>query len=124
LCRIYGQHVRQHPNEFPVVELGADAYQHQNKQYGRVKVPEFTVVDWENKSVFDDAPEADDDDARIPLPDFTKPIAGNGGQSAGPLEMPELPASLNRRGEATAEAEQPIKRGRGRPPKNPPTTRF
>jgi len=39
LCREYGNQMRQHPNELPVVGLEQDSYQHPNRKIGRVKYP-------------------------------------------------------------------------------------
>jgi hypothetical protein len=52
LCKAYGGAMRQHPDEYPVVELGVEAYNHPNKQYGRIKNPTFTIVGWEKKALF------------------------------------------------------------------------
>jgi hypothetical protein len=52
LARQYARGRAAHPNDFPVVELRVDAYQHSNSAYGRIKVPELTVVGWEPKSTF------------------------------------------------------------------------
>jgi hypothetical protein len=46
LCRTYGEVREQHPNEWPVVELGVGSYQHSNRAYGRVKYPIFNLVGW------------------------------------------------------------------------------
>jgi hypothetical protein len=52
LCKIYGKAMRQRPDEFPVIMLDGDAYNHPNKAYGRIKYPIFKVVGWAPKSVF------------------------------------------------------------------------
>jgi hypothetical protein len=39
LCRDYGSHIRQHPDELPVVGLEQDSYQHPDRTIGRVKYP-------------------------------------------------------------------------------------
>lgn len=49
LCKAYGKNMRQRPNEYPVVELAVDSYNHPNKSYGRIKIPQFNLVGWENK---------------------------------------------------------------------------
>lgn len=43
LCGVYGKAMRYHPDEFPVVALGYDAYTHSNPQYGKIKTPEFVT---------------------------------------------------------------------------------
>jgi hypothetical protein len=43
LCRDYGTHIRQHPNELPVIGLEQGSYQHSNPRIGRVKYPLFPV---------------------------------------------------------------------------------
>lgn len=49
LCKAYGQAMRAHPDENPVIELGVDSYNHPNKEYGRIKVPVLKIVGWEPK---------------------------------------------------------------------------
>jgi hypothetical protein len=47
LCREYGAHIRQHPDELPVVKLHQDSYAHSDRSIGRVKYPEFPIMRWE-----------------------------------------------------------------------------
>jgi hypothetical protein len=63
LCSTYGQAMRQHPDEWPIVELDVGSYAHSNKSYGRIKFPIFEVVGWAPK------------DNQAPLP-------GNGKEAA------------------------------------------
>lgn len=49
LCMGYGKAMRERPDENPVVALKVDAYDHPNKQYGRIKVPVLEIVGWEKK---------------------------------------------------------------------------
>jgi hypothetical protein len=46
LCREYGNHIRQHPDELPVIGLEQDSYQHTDRSIGRVKYPLFPVKRW------------------------------------------------------------------------------
>ena len=46
LCTAYGAEYRQMPGQFPVIELQASGYAHSNKNFGRIDVPTFPVVDW------------------------------------------------------------------------------
>jgi hypothetical protein len=46
LCLLYGRELPRHGNEWPVVELQVDSYQHSNKSYGRIKDPVFKIVGW------------------------------------------------------------------------------
>ena len=46
LCKTYGKHIREHPDEDPVIELDVGSYQHPDKTIGRVKFPIFKVVGW------------------------------------------------------------------------------
>ena len=55
LSRRYGRHRRKHDDVHPVIALDVDSYQHNNKAYGRIKVPVFTQVGWELKSRFNAA---------------------------------------------------------------------
>jgi hypothetical protein len=49
LCKTFGKHVRQHPDEYPIIELGVGSYQHRNKSFGRIKYPIFKIVGWIDK---------------------------------------------------------------------------
>jgi hypothetical protein len=40
LSRRYGRHRQKHDDVFPIVALDVDSYQHNNKAYGRIKVPQ------------------------------------------------------------------------------------
>ena len=46
LAREYGDRMRSKPDEYPVIELDRDSYQHPNKAYGEIRVPVFRVVGW------------------------------------------------------------------------------
>jgi hypothetical protein len=46
LSKIYGKHIRQAPDELPVVELGCGSYQHSNRSYGEIRFPIFKAVGW------------------------------------------------------------------------------
>jgi hypothetical protein len=46
LCKEYGSHIRQHPDELPVVKLQQDSYEHTDRSIGRVKYPELPVMRW------------------------------------------------------------------------------
>lgn len=55
LCNAYGTAIREgHEDDYPIVELGSGAYDHPNKEFGRIKVPTFKIVGWEKKSVFEE----------------------------------------------------------------------
>ena len=49
LCKAYGKHIRQHPNQDPIVELEVGSYPHRDKAIGRVKFPIFKIVGYTNK---------------------------------------------------------------------------
>jgi hypothetical protein len=49
LCKAYAKHIRQHPNQDPIVELDVGSYPHREKAIGRVKFPIFRVVGFTNK---------------------------------------------------------------------------
>lgn len=55
LCGEYGKEMREHPDEYPVVELQVGSYMHSNPAYGRIKFPIFEIVGWADKSEFDTA---------------------------------------------------------------------
>src|SRR5262249_12075553 len=46
LCREYGNHIRQHPDELPIIGLEQDSYMHPNRSIGRVKYPLFPIKRW------------------------------------------------------------------------------
>jgi hypothetical protein len=46
LCKDYGSHIRQYPDELPIVRLDQDSYEHSDRSIGRVKYPEMPVVRW------------------------------------------------------------------------------
>jgi hypothetical protein len=50
LCKAYGKAMRMKPEEWPVVELDVDSYNHSNKEFGRIKIPVIKLVDWEPKT--------------------------------------------------------------------------
>jgi len=52
LCKAYGKEMRTKPDQYPVVEIGVDSYNHPNRELGRIKVPTFKLVDWEAKDKF------------------------------------------------------------------------
>jgi hypothetical protein len=54
LCKVYGKQMAQHPDEFPIIEMGVTSYNHPNKEFGRIKVPVLKIVGWENRAVFAD----------------------------------------------------------------------
>jgi hypothetical protein len=46
LCKEYGGHMREHPDELPVIGLEQDSYMHPDRSIGRVKIPLFPVKKW------------------------------------------------------------------------------
>jgi len=46
LCKEYGNHIRQHPDELPIVKLHQDSYAHSDRSIGRVKYPELPIARW------------------------------------------------------------------------------
>lgn len=56
LCKTYGKKMREMPDEYPVIALGVDSYEHSNKAFGRIKVPVLEVVAWEGKKVATEEP--------------------------------------------------------------------
>jgi hypothetical protein len=42
----YGERLRQHPDDAPVVELGCSSYQHSDRKIGEVRIPVLKLVDW------------------------------------------------------------------------------
>ncbi len=46
LCKAHGKHIRQRPDQDPVIELDAGSYLHRDRARGRIKIPVFTIVDW------------------------------------------------------------------------------
>ena len=50
LSKSYGKEMRQRPNEWPVIALNIDSYNHPNKQFGRIKIPVFEITGWVTKT--------------------------------------------------------------------------
>jgi hypothetical protein len=63
LCDAYSAGKRMHPGQFPIVALNVGSYDHPDKSRGRIKFPEFKIVDWVPVSVFDDAVAAEEEKA-------------------------------------------------------------
>jgi hypothetical protein len=56
LARRYAQHRRAgHRDVHPMIALDVGSYQHQNREYGRIKYPLFTPMGWASKTVFNQA---------------------------------------------------------------------
>src|SRR5262245_54706263 len=55
LSRAYARHRRKEPGLLPRIALNVDSYQHSKREYGRVKVPNFTVIGWQPSALFNDA---------------------------------------------------------------------
>ena len=55
LARRYGRHRKSNPDVHPVIALDVDAYQHKNKAFGWIKIPQFTPMGWEPKAKFTEA---------------------------------------------------------------------
>lgn len=68
LCGKYGKWMRVHPNDYPIITLSKEQYNHPNKQYGVIKKPKFLFdprKDWTSKSAFgniEDLPPEDNGD--------------------------------------------------------------
>jgi hypothetical protein len=46
LCKKHGEHIRQHPDEVPIIELEMGSYMHSNRAYGEIRVPILKRVGW------------------------------------------------------------------------------
>jgi hypothetical protein len=56
LTRRYARHRRTgHRDVHPVIALDVGSYQHQNREYGRIKYPLFTPMGWVPKTAFNEA---------------------------------------------------------------------
>lgn len=64
VCREYGKEMRVRSDEYPIIQLGSDSYNH--REYGRTKVPLLTIVGWEPKAQFDQVVQSST--ARTPEP--------------------------------------------------------
>jgi hypothetical protein len=54
LAGAYGKHIRQKPNELPLVELSSDSYKHSNKAFGKIYTPLFVICGWVDRLEFDE----------------------------------------------------------------------
>ncbi|MEY9493727.1 hypothetical protein [Bradyrhizobium elkanii] len=59
LCKAYGKVMAQHPDDWPVIELGGGHYDH--KEFGRTKVPVLKITGWSPKADFGEIDAAGDD---------------------------------------------------------------
>jgi hypothetical protein len=64
LAKAYGKAMRQQPDQYPVIELGVDSYQHRDRSLGRIKIPTFRIVGWTTK----------DGDGNAPASEPSKPL--------------------------------------------------
>ena len=46
LSKNFGKHLRQVPDELPIVSLGVGSYQHSNRNFGEIRFPKFEIVGW------------------------------------------------------------------------------
>lgn len=76
LLRAYGLVMSQRPDDFPVVAISGDSYEHKDRSRGRIKYPVFTIVDWAPKTSFD--------------PDLGENAAGEPDEPA-PVQEPPAP---------------------------------
>jgi hypothetical protein len=49
----YGKHMREFPDEFPIITLDYETYKHDD--WGIIKKPKFSVVGWEDKALMQGA---------------------------------------------------------------------
>jgi hypothetical protein len=66
LCRTHSRHAKLHPNDYPVIRLRSDEYQHRIKEFGRIKFPVLGVVGWTTKTDLPEQTKPTDD----PLEDY------------------------------------------------------
>lgn len=52
LAKRYAAHRKRHPDVYPIISLGVGSYQHPNKEFGRIKFPEFVPAGYEPKTKF------------------------------------------------------------------------
>jgi hypothetical protein len=50
LCKVYGRHMRERPEEYPRIKLEVGSYMHSDKQFGRIRFPVFKVNGCANKA--------------------------------------------------------------------------
>jgi hypothetical protein len=82
LSAAYGQHMRQHPDDMPLIELSVSSYQHPNRSIGEVREPALKIVGWvasDKLPPLDGAPVNNDDNGdgddpwAVPDPAPSKP---------------------------------------------------
>lgn len=67
----YGEHIRQKPDEAPIIKLGGGSYKHPNKKYGEIRYPILEIdgyvplsklppLDIEQEQLLDPPPDGDD----------------------------------------------------------------
>jgi hypothetical protein len=55
LCRTYGRFRPRHQDVHPMIAVEVHSYQHHKREYGRIKVPRFTLISWAPKAKFNEA---------------------------------------------------------------------
>jgi len=68
LCRTHSRHAKQHRNDYPVIRLRSDEYQHRVKEFGRIKFPVLSVVGWTTKTDLPEQAKPTDDPLEEYLP--------------------------------------------------------
>jgi hypothetical protein len=71
LCLKHGEHIRQKPDEVPIIALEVGSYQHSNRAYGEIRFPIFKIV---GHTPTKDLPSIEDEGGEPQLP----PPDGNG----------------------------------------------
>lgn len=83
LAKKYGKLMRQHENEWPVIEIGSDSYQHKIRSYGMIDTPVFKLVGWAAKDQFVLDDEHDPETGELPLHDNDNRQAANDNHTSG-----------------------------------------
>jgi hypothetical protein len=86
LSENYGKHIRQKPDEMPIIELGVSSYVHSNRKYGEIRIPILKRVDWiaidklpliEGAPSIEPAVGTDEPKLALPEPKSTSPTKKN-----------------------------------------------
>lgn len=103
LSGAYGRVFAQHPDEYPVIELGAESYVPKNKKHGKIKwSPTLKIVGWMTSAELESisgVAAGDDDDYEEPA---SKAAPARGRAAPADDESDEEPAPTPRRGRAAA----------------------
>ena len=65
LSKAYGKSMRHRPKSFPLVTLEVSSYEHPNKQFGTIKIPQLHLFDWDARKKIDEVMDSKDNGGEL-----------------------------------------------------------